>query len=193
MSFLFSSILFPLLFSSLHFLFFTSFILFILPVLLSLSLFLSSLLACSWSWCPVLFPSRHSLLVVSSLSLSSLLSCFWSFSLLVILSFLSLPCLFPLYFLAMTDNGSVFLYSLLPLPCLLTCLVSVHVFSSLFLLSPFVPPSFNFLQAPHQIVSLFNGSRQVVYGFVDNCTQVRKGCAQLSFRNACYIFVCFLA
>lgn len=112
MSFLFSSILFPLLFSSLHFLFFTSFILFILPVLLSLSLFLSSLLACSWSWCPVLFPSRHSLLVVSSLSLSSLLSCFWSFSLLVILSFLSLPCLFPLYFLAMTDNGSVLFLSL---------------------------------------------------------------------------------
>ncbi|CAH3018315.1 unnamed protein product, partial [Porites evermanni] len=27
------------------------------------------------------------------------------------------------------------------------------------------------VQAPHQILSLFNGSRQVVYGFVDNCTQ----------------------
>ena len=28
-------------------------------------------------------------------------------------------------------------------------------------------------QAPCQIMSLFNGERQVVYGFVDNCTQVR--------------------
>ena len=28
------------------------------------------------------------------------------------------------------------------------------------------------VQAPHQILSLYNGSRQVVYGFVDNCTQV---------------------
>ncbi|XP_032219397.2 protein mono-ADP-ribosyltransferase PARP4 isoform X2 [Nematostella vectensis] len=27
------------------------------------------------------------------------------------------------------------------------------------------------VQAPHDIVSLFNGSRQVVYGLVDNCTQ----------------------
>lgn len=27
------------------------------------------------------------------------------------------------------------------------------------------------VQAPHQLLSLFNGSRQVVYGFVDNCTQ----------------------
>ena len=27
-------------------------------------------------------------------------------------------------------------------------------------------------QAPHQVVSLFSGSRQVVYGFVPNCTQV---------------------
>jgi len=32
------------------------------------------------------------------------------------------------------------------------------------------------VQAPHQLLSLFNGSRQVVYGFVDNCTQVGKLC-----------------
>ena len=30
----------------------------------------------------------------------------------------------------------------------------------------------HFLQAPQEIVSLFSGSRQVVYGLVDNCTQV---------------------
>ena len=29
------------------------------------------------------------------------------------------------------------------------------------------------LKAPQAIVSLFSGSRQVVYGLVDNCTQVR--------------------
>ena len=28
-------------------------------------------------------------------------------------------------------------------------------------------------QAPQEIFSLFNGSRQVVYGFVPNCTRVR--------------------
>ena len=28
------------------------------------------------------------------------------------------------------------------------------------------------VQAPSQITALFSGSRQVVYGFVDNCTQV---------------------
>ena len=32
-----------------------------------------------------------------------------------------------------------------------------------------VPP----IQAPKQIMSVFNGSQQVVYGFVPNCTQVR--------------------
>lgn len=31
------------------------------------------------------------------------------------------------------------------------------------------------VQAPHQLLSLFNGSRQVVYGFADNCTQVVNG------------------
>ena len=30
------------------------------------------------------------------------------------------------------------------------------------------------IQAPNQITALFSGSRQVVYGFVDNCTQVNK-------------------
>ena len=29
------------------------------------------------------------------------------------------------------------------------------------------------IQAPNQITALFSGSRQVVYGFVDDCTQVR--------------------
>ena len=33
-------------------------------------------------------------------------------------------------------------------------------------------------QAPRQLTSLFNGSRQVVYGFVKNCTQVRQ-CSSL--------------
>jgi len=28
------------------------------------------------------------------------------------------------------------------------------------------------IQAPKQIMSVFNGSRQVVYGLVPNCTQV---------------------
>ena len=28
------------------------------------------------------------------------------------------------------------------------------------------------VQAPNQLLSLFNGSRQVVYGFADNCTRV---------------------
>ena len=35
-----------------------------------------------------------------------------------------------------------------------------------------VPMNFaNYTQAPQEIVSLFSGSRQVVYGFVPHCTQ----------------------
>ncbi len=40
-----------------------------------------------------------------------------------------------------------------------------------------------FVQAPVELVSLFNGSRQVVYGFVPHCKQAslkaRIGCKQV--------------
>ena len=35
------------------------------------------------------------------------------------------------------------------------------------------------VQAPCQITSLFSGSRQVVYGFVDNCTMVSQWCTYI--------------
>jgi poly [ADP-ribose] polymerase 2/3/4 len=39
------------------------------------------------------------------------------------------------------------------------------------------------VQAPANIMALFNGCRQVVYGFVANCTQVKPVCSALVCVN----------